>query len=209
MDKKNNNNTKLAGNIKEKKERFKLFKSIINHPKTSLRWPIKIFFITLVLSLLFSISSELILTNAGIVVSVMVVLVLWIVSVVFDMVGVAVAAADLETFVAMSSKKIKGAKEAMSLVKNAEKVSSFASDVVGDICGILSGAVGAAIVIKIYVTSGDFTSVLIAAIVSSIIAALTVFGKAVGKNFAINFPNKIVFQASLVLRFFRIVKKSK
>ena len=77
------------------------------------------------------------------------------------MLGVAVAASALEPFVAMASKRVKGSREAISLVKNAEKVSSFASDVVGDICGILSGAVGAALVIKIYASAGNFTEVLI------------------------------------------------
>ena len=43
---------------------------------------------------------------------------------------------------AMSSKKIKGAKKAVSFKKNADKVSSFCNDVIGDICGIISGSAG-------------------------------------------------------------------
>lgn len=202
MNKKPNDNTpKTVGKIKEKKGAGHFFRSVMANPKISLKWPIKIFFITLFLSLIFSIGSELILTTAGIILSISVILILWLLSVVFDMVGVAVAAASLEPFVAMASKKVKGAKQAINLVKNAEKVSSFASDVVGDICGILSGAVGAALVIKIYSVTGDIKAVIIAAVVSSLIAALTVFGKAVGKIFAINYPNKIVFGASKLLRF--------
>ena len=201
--KENDNTPKVVGNIKEKRSKTRYFRSFLKNPKISLKWPITIFFVTLMLSLVFSVGSELILTSAGIVVSIVVILTLWIISVIFDMVGVAVAAASLEPFVSMASRKIKGAKQAMYLVKNAEKVSSFASDVVGDICGILSGAVGAALVIKIYSATGDLKAVLIAAIVSSLIAALTVFGKAVGKNFAINFPNHIVFTASKFLRIFK------
>lgn len=169
-------------------------------------WPIKIFFITLTLSLIFSISSEIILSGAGVITSIFIIAALLIISVAFDMLGVAVAGASLEPFVAMSSKRINGSKEAIKLVKNAEKVASFSSDVIGDMCGILSGAVGASIAIKIYSITNDFKTVIIAALISSIIAALTVFGKAMGKKFAITHPEKIVFFASKIISFFNFKK---
>lgn len=194
---------------KDTKLKLKQTKNVIKSKKMSWRWPIKIFLITLILSLIFSISSELILSSTGIIISSLIIFVLLVTSVIFDMLGVAVAAASLEPFVAMSSKRIKGSKEAIMLVKNAEKVSSFASDVVGDMCGILSGAVGASIAFQLYNLTGDFKTILIAAFVSSLIAALTVFGKAVGKKFAINNPEKIVFMASKILSFFEIGKSKK
>lgn len=172
-------------------------------------WPIKIFFITLVLSLMFSISAELILSGTGITVSLIVIVVLLAISVAFDMLGVAVAGANLEHFVAMSSKRVKGSKEAIKLVKSAEKVASFSSDVIGDMCGILSGAVGATIAIKIFSMSNDAKTVIIAAFISSIIAALTVFGKAMGKKLAITNPEKIVFFASKIINFFKFEKDTK
>lgn len=177
--------------------------------KNNWSWPIKIFIITLLLSVVFSLGSEVILSDAGIILSLFIIFILLIISVIFDMLGVSVAAANLEHFVAMSSRRIKGSKEAIKLVKNAEKVSSFASDVIGDMCGILSGAVGAGIAIQIYNITNDFKTVFIAAFVSSMIAGLTVFGKAVGKRFAINRPEKIVLAASKVIHFFHIRLKSK
>jgi hypothetical protein len=172
-------------------------------------WPIKIFFITLILSLVFSVSSEVILTGAGLTISIGIIVVLLVISVGFDMLGVAVAAASLQPFVAMSSKRVKGAKEAIKLVKNAEKVSSFSSDVIGDMCGILSGAVGASITIKIYAITNDFKAVIIASTVSSIIAALTVFGKAMGKRLAITKPEKIVFFASKIISITKLKEPKK
>ena len=174
-------------------------KVYVKPKKISWAWPLKIFFITLILSLIFSISSEFLLSGTGIIVSVIIIVVLLLISVAFDMLGVAMASANLEPFVAMSSKRVKGAKQAIQLLKHAEKVSSFSSDVIGDMCGILSGAVGASIALQIYNTTNDIKTVIIAALVSSIIAALTVFGKALGKKFAINEPDKIVLLASKIL----------
>ena len=39
----------------------------------------------------------------------------------------------------MASRKIKGAKETVNLIRNNVKISSFCNDVVGDICGIVMG----------------------------------------------------------------------
>ena len=58
----------------------------------------------------------------------------------FDIIGVAVTAADPRPFHSMAAHKEKGAKEALKLLRNADRVSSVCNDVVGDICGIVSGA---------------------------------------------------------------------
>jgi CBS domain containing-hemolysin-like protein len=183
---------------KSKKEIREGLKKLLSPKNFDYSWPIKIGIATFIIGLFLSIGSELILTKSGVMLSLLVIIMLLVISVLFDMLGVAVAACKVEHFTSMASRKISGAKHAIYLVKNAEKASSFASDVIGDICGILSGAVGAAIVIKVALT-GDFMAVLFASLISSIIAALTVFGKAVGKNLAISIPEKIVFVASKIL----------
>lgn len=193
--------------VQKKKNGKNQAKKPVKSSKISLSWPIKIFFITLILSLILSVASEYILTQTGLIISFAVIFLLLFISVLFDMLGVAVAASELHPFAAMASKRVAGSKEAMYLVKNASKVSSFACDIVGDICGILSGAVGAGIVLKLYSTTQDLKAILIAAVVSSIIAALTVFGKAVGKGLAIAYPEKIVFFASKVMRLFKFSNK--
>lgn len=202
------NGKNMPANNKQEKQNNKhsFFKQLLNDNKINFKWPLKIFIITFMLALIFSVGSELILTSASIAIAIIIIVVLLIVSVLFDMLGVAVAASSIEPFVAMASKKVRSSKQAIKLVQNADKVSSFASDVVGDICGILSGAVGAALVIRIYAVTGDLKSVLIASLISAIIAALTVFGKAVGKVVAINYPNKIVFFASKIISFFKLKK---
>jgi len=189
--------------IKNTKPKPKVVKST----KFSWRWPLTILFITITLSLVFSISSELILSKEGIVISLIIIFVLLFISVMFDMLGVAVAGASIEPFLAMSSRRIHGAKQAIKLVKNAEKVASFSSDVIGDMCGILSGAVGASIAIQIYDITGDMKTVVIAAAISSVIAGLTVFGKALGKKYAINHPETIVLFVSKIISFITFDKR--
>lgn len=156
-------------------------------------WPVKILVITLFLSLSFSVLSEVLLSNVGIAVSVVVIVFLLVVGIISDMIGVATTACSLEPFTAMCSRKVRGARVAMGLVKNAEKVSSICNDVVGDICGILSGAAGASITVKfISENMTNSIQILIAASVSAIIAGLTIFGKAMCKKYAITHCTKIV-----------------
>lgn len=163
-------------------------------------WPIKIFFLSLALSLVFSIGSEFLMSKSGVVISALIIVVLIVIAVVSDMIGVAVTACSAEPFTAMASRKVRGAKEALLLLKNAEKVSSLCNDVLGDICGIVSGAAGASIVVRITASISSETGVLlIGALVSSFIAAITVFFKAMGKKYSIDNCNKITLIVGKVL----------
>ncbi len=122
------------------------------------------------------------------------------------MIGVAVTSSNEEPLHAMSSKKIKGAKKAVSFKKNADKVSSFCNDVIGDICGIISGSAGVAVATSLantYNLNIFYTSL----IVTAIIAALTIGGKAFCKKIAINNNHKIVYLTAKILSKFEKKKK--
>lgn len=177
--------------------------------KVKIKWgyPLKVLLITFVMSFLLNISSEAVLSKVGLIVSILILIIFVGISIVFDMIGVAVTAGDIEPFLARASKKERGSKESIKLIKNAEKISSFCCDIVGDSCGILSGAVGANIVVRIYAQTGDFMSILVATIVSSVIAALTVFGKAMCKTYAVNNSDEIVFRVGKILNFLKFTKK--
>ncbi|MDD4110130.1 MAG: hypothetical protein PHS54_01100 [Clostridia bacterium] len=171
-------------------------------------WPIKILVITIFLSLAFSSLSELVLSNAGILVSVLIIVFLLIFGILSDMIGVATAACSIEPFTAMCSRKIKGSEVAMYLVKNAEKVSSICNDVIGDICGIISGAAGSVIAAKLILsTSIDSIHILIAASVSSIIAGLLIFGKALCKKYAMDNCTKVVLATGKFISIFNFKRK--
>lgn len=177
--------------------------------KFNVKYPLQVLLITLVMSFTLNISSEALLSSVGLIVSILILVVFVGISILCDMIGVAVTAGSLEPFLARASKKERGAKEAIKLIKNAEKISSFCCDIVGDSCGILSGAVGASIVVRIYSATGDFMSVLVAALVSSVIASLTVFGKALCKGIALNHSDKIILKVGKFLSFFSLRKNKK
>lgn len=166
-------------------------------------WYIQIFFISLVLSILFAVVSELMLMHAKLVLAIILLLFLILISVLFDIIGVAVTACNIRPLIEFKTKGVKGADKALWLVKNADKVSCICADVVGDICSILCGAAGVAIsviiVTKIDTIEHDaFMSILI----SSIIASLIILGKATGKSYAVNYSSKVVLKVGKFLNLF-------
>jgi len=182
-------------NSKTKKEEEKHKKS-----RRKNAWPIIVLLLTLALSFIFSLICELVMGNAPLAVAYILIIFIILLSVIFDMIGTAAASCDIQPFLSMSARKVKGAKTAVKLVKNAEKVSSVCADIIGDICGIISGACGAAIVLKQF---ADGTSIFISVLFSALIAAFTVFGKSLGKSYAMTNSNKIIYAVARVLSVFK------
>ena len=164
-------------------------------------WPLRVFFLAVALSALLSFLSSTALGGAGYVVAILVLLAFIALGIVFDMVGVAVTAADPKPFHSMAAHKEKGGKEAIRLLSNANRVSSVCNDVVGDICGIVSGSTAAVIVSAL---QRDFNTknVLISIGVTALISGLTIGGKAMGKPFAMKQSKRVVYLAGRFLHFF-------
>ncbi len=174
------------------------------------RWPLIVLALSFFLSLCFGVLSEFALSGAGIAVSIVVILVFIAISIVADMVGVAITATSFEPFHAMAARKVRGAKEAIKLIENKEKVASVSADVIGDICGILAGAAGATITAFIIIgVASSFLQILFASLVSAVIAALTIFGKAYCKKYSILHCERIIIILGKFLSFFHISKKNK
>lgn len=111
------------------------------------RWVIRVFLIAVALSAAMSLCSGALLEDAGYVVATLILLLFIALGILFDIIGVAVTAANPKPFNSMAAHRVKGAKEALYLIRNAEKVASFCNDVVGDICGIVSGSTATVIVV--------------------------------------------------------------
>lgn len=157
------------------------------------RWPLIVLAVSLFLSFSFSFFSELALNDANLIIAIIVILVFMCISIITDIIGVAVTAAVETPFRAMAAKKIKGAKESIILINNADKVASIIADILGDICGILSGAAGAVVTTKLIANVTDeMLVVVIASLVSAVIAGIIIFGKAMGKRIALDNCNTIV-----------------
>ena len=108
-------------------------------------WILFIFVITMVISAAMSFISSRLLGNAGMAVSFLILICIVAIGIVFDIIGVAVTACPEAPFHAMASRKVAEAPDALKLLRNANRVSSFCNDVIGDICGVISGSAAAVI----------------------------------------------------------------
>lgn len=178
--------------------------------KKHVLWGLFITFISFTLSILILFMSTSIFKAISPQFAFLVVLGIILIGVTFDVIGMAVTAADEIPFHSMASKRLRGARQSIMLLRNAPRVSSFCNDVVGDICSVVSGAAGTAIVYRVF---SDHSNVsLIEVIAGAFIAALTVGGKGFAKNIGINNANYIVYKVGRILSFFssvKTVKKSK
>ncbi|GGB34635.1 hypothetical protein F3157_05475 [Virgibacillus dakarensis] len=171
--------------------------------KRSIKFSLTIAVITFVLAAIFSIVSQSVLSDVVWMAGLVIVLLIVLIGVVFDMLGIASTAADEAPFHAMAAEKVNGAKEAVMIIRNADKFASFCNDVIGDISGIVSGTASAIVVLQIanLLGNGDGSPVHITlnVIVTSLVAALTVGGKALGKYFAIHASTNIIFYVGKVI----------
>ncbi len=175
-------------------------------PRSYRRWVARIFLMSVALSAALSFASGVALEDAGYVLAVLVLILFVLLGIVFDVLGVAVTAAEPRTFHSMAAHREKGAREALFLLKNAEKTSSFCNDVVGDICGIVSGSTAAVIVVRLQNSFGT-QSILLSIAVTAFISGLTIGGKAVGKKIAMDRSTDVVLFAAKLLHLFHIGRK--
>ena len=87
-------------------------------------WAITVFLLAVALSAALSLASESMLDGAGVAVALLILALFIGLGIVFDILGVAVTAADPRPFHSMASHKEPGAKEALNLLRNASHVSS-------------------------------------------------------------------------------------
>lgn len=191
---------------KELKKQIKGYKSSKPKEKSNYNWIFKITILAFFISIFFSFASESIIPNVNIVLGIVLVILFIFIGVLFDMVGIAVTAADEAPFHSMNSRKIKGANVGVIFKKNADKVSSFCNDVIGDICGIISGSAGVIIANKLseLLNINQFITTLV---ITALIASLTIGGKAFGKSLAINNSNMILYNFSKIVSTFYHPKK--
>jgi len=188
----------LSGHINKKKKR--------NKDKT---WIIILVLTTIVFSILMSSVSSVITQNTNLITAILIVIGIIIIGIIFDIIGIAVAVADETPFHAMASSKVKAAKYAIRLIRNANKVATFCNDVVGDVCSVISGSTSAFIVVKLAMFFKGIDVFVIGIVVSAMVAGLTVLGKGLGKSYAIAKSNNIVYKVALfeyhILRKFDII----
>lgn len=167
-----------------------------------LAWGIGVFFLSFALTVVFSFLTEVAIKDSAAFVCIIVLIVLLILNISCDLLANAIISCLPESFHALASKKVRGAKRAVNFCRNATKLSSIFADVIGDICGIVSGAAGAALVIHM-AEAGTIWEIVASIIISAVIGALTVGGKAIFKHFAIKFNRQIVLGFAKFTTFFK------
>ncbi|MBR5779666.1 MAG: hypothetical protein IKY21_03455 [Clostridia bacterium] len=167
------------------------------------KWALIAFSLSFVITAILSAASDKVVNVMSLVAATAVLVAIIALGIIFDIIGLAVTTADIKPFNSMAARRLKTGQKAVSLINNAEKVSSFCNDIVGDIAGVVSGATGAGIAIKLFSEMDTDIAFLLTLALTSLISAITVGGKALGKSVAINHSTKIVMSVARVLCGFR------
>ena len=190
--------SELKNLVEQTKKKEKIKKETVNWS-----WIITIVCITFIISFLLSIFANNIIPNLSLLLGIIITLIFILIGILFDIIGVAVTTAEESVFHSMNSRKVKGANVAVKFKKNAEKVSSFCCDVIGDICGVISGAAGTSIT-AILVLKFNTNLLITGLLVTATISSLTIGGKAIGKSFAINKSDIILYEfAKFISNFYK------
>ena len=174
--------------------------------KRGRRWVITVILLTFVISSIMQMIQAGLMSKVNLAMAFVILIIFVLIGIIFDIIGVAVTSANETPFHSLSSQKIRGAKEAVRLIRSADRVGSFCNDVIGDIVGIISGSATTVIVAMIISAGMDFNNFALTTIMTAIVAALTIGGKAAGKRIAIEKSNDIVFFVGKVISFIAPVK---
>lgn len=101
---------------------------------SEMKWFIEVFIMTFILSMLFSYISANGVSNLSLIPAILILILVIGLGIVFDIIGVAVTVANEHEFHAKATKKVKGSKDSLKLIKNAPRVANICADVIGDIC---------------------------------------------------------------------------
>lgn len=163
------------------------------------KWPLTVAIVAFILSFVFSYLSNTAITNIDIIPGLILLVIVVLLGIVFDLIGTAVPLAKEEKIHAMATKKIKGSKTAIFLIKNSEKFSNICCDVVGDICGVVSGAIGTMIALEII--NRFESSWYITFVITALVSSVTITGKAITKGIAKKHATDIISSFSKIFHF--------
>lgn len=167
-----------------------------------IKWVFTVCVISFVLSIIMSLVSETVIPKINILFGILLIILFIFISIIFDMIGVAITASDETPFHSMASKKVKGSHHSVKLIKNSDKLASICNDVIGDVCGVVSGSAGV-LVSSTIANNYNLNSSFVVLITTALIASITISGKAYAKRIAIKNSEKITFAVGKTLNFFK------
>lgn len=170
------------------------------HAKVNHKWTILVVIISFLLSVAFSAITSTIMRDLGITVAFIVLFAIIGINVFFDIVGTAVQTAEEAPLHSLARRRVKGAAESISIIRQAPQISNLCCDVIGDIAGIISGA-ATAIIVEQLVAAYGFPAMLPSLLLTGLVSSLTIGGKAVCKAIAMQNSNTIVFYLGKISAF--------
>ncbi|MCH5209672.1 MAG: Mg2+ and Co2+ transporter CorB [Oscillospiraceae bacterium] len=188
-----------------KRKKFKVPRPDSN-VSTSHKWTVIVLLLSFILSVFFSFITSAAMQSITIFFAFILLLVIIAVNILFDMVGTAVQSAEEKPFHSLASRKVPGARESISVIRHAPQLANMCCDVIGDIAGIISGATTALIVTEL-VAMFELKGMLPSLILTGLVGALTIGGKAMSKGISMQNGNSIVFIVGKMMYFFRHLKK--
>ncbi len=189
-----------------RKKKFKVPRPNSN-VSTSHKWTVIVTLLSFTLSMFFSFVTSVAMKSLTIFFAFILLLVIIAVNILFDMVGTAVQSAEEGPFHSLAARKVTGARESISVIRHAPQLANMCCDVIGDIAGIISGATTALIVAEL-VAMFELQGMLPSLVLTGLVGALTIGGKAMSKGISMQNGNYIVFIVGKIMYFFkRIIKK--
>ena len=170
------------------------------------KWTITVLILSFVLSVFFSFITSMLMESLTLLFAFLLLLVIIAVNIFFDMIGTAVQSAEERPFHSLAARKVKGAKESISVIRHAPQLANLCCDVIGDIAGIISGATTALIVTEL-VAAFQLKGILPSLILTGLVGALTIGGKAMSKGISMQNGNSIVFAVGKIMYFFKHLRR--
>ena len=179
-----------------KRKKFSVPQPKIN-VTVSHKWTVTVLILSFVLSVFFSFITSVLMQSLTLFFAFVLLFVIIAVNIFFDMIGTAE-----HPFHSLAARKVKGAKESISVIRHAPQLANMCCDVIGDIAGIISGATTTLIVSEL-ISVFKLTGILPSLILTGIVGALTIGGKAMSKGISMQNGNSIVFAVGKIMYFCR------
>ena len=189
-----------------KKKKIKIRRNTVGNRKISYKWVVTSIIWTFFISSFMQMIQAGLMSRVTLLVACLLLFSFIFIGIIFDIIGVSVTATSEVPFHSLASHRVRGAKEAIVLIRNADKVGNFCNDVIGDIAGIVSGSATTAIVVMLNSFSTGNHEFILSIVLAGLVAALTVGGKAIGKGIAISNCNSIIFMVGKIISFIKPVK---
>lgn len=190
-----------------KRKKFKPPRPDIN-VSASHKWTAVVLVLSFALSVFFSFVTSAAMESLTVFFALILLLVIIAVNIIFDMIGTAVQSAEEQPFHSLAARKVKGARETISVIRHAPQLANMCCDVIGDIAGIISGAMTALIAAEL-TAMFHVKGILVSLILTGIVSSLTIGGKAICKDISMRNGNAIVFMVGKIMCFFTRIKPGK